>query len=195
ADPSCTNTGNLNTGRQFHTATLLPNGKVLGTGGNDSNRSCKSAELYQPATGIWSRTADRIQDRNTHTATLLQNGKVLVAGGFSCGPPPQSCFALNSVELYDPGTGTWSNTGNLNTARDGHTATLLQDGKVMVVAGDVSGTSAELYDPATGTWSPTGSLNFSRHAYTATLLLNGKVLVAGGADDMQNNVFNSAELY
>src|SRR5205823_12501489 len=87
------------------------------------------------------------------------------------------------------------NTGNLNTARDGHTATLLQNGKVLVVSGDQNGNSAELYDAATGTWSLTGSLNLSRHAYTATLLTNGKVLVAGGADDMQNNVFNSAELY
>src|SRR5438105_1811066 len=195
AGPSWTNTGSLNTGRQFHTATLLPNGKVLVTGGNDSNRSFKSVELYDPTTGIWSRTADLIQDRNTHTATLLQSGKVLLAGGFSCGPPPQTCFALNSVELYDPTTGTWSSTGNLNTARDGHTATLLQNGKVLVVSGDQDGNSAELYDAATGTWSLTGSLNLSRHAYTATLLTNGKVLVAGGADDTQSNVFSSAELY
>src|SRR5439155_18062433 len=101
AGPSWTNTGNLNTGRQFHTATLLPNGKVLVTGGNDSNRSFKSAEVYDPATGIWSRTADLIEDRNTRTATILQNGKVLIADGFSCGPPPQSCVALDSRELYD----------------------------------------------------------------------------------------------
>jgi hypothetical protein len=69
-------TGNLNTGRQFHTATLLPNGKVLVAGGNDSNRSFNSAELYDPATDTWNRTADLHMDRNTHTAMLLQNGKI-----------------------------------------------------------------------------------------------------------------------
>src|SRR5207247_7555756 len=185
---------NLNTGRQFHTATLLPNGKVLVAGGNNGFRTLKSAELYDPATGIWSGTADLNTDRSDQTATLFPNGKVLVAGGGSCGPPPQSCFALNSAELYDPATGTWTSTGNLNTARDGHTATLLQNGKVLIVSGDKNSNSAELYDAATGTWSPTGSLNLSRHAYTATLLPNGKVLVTGGADDTQSNVSNGDEL-
>ncbi len=193
--PSWTLTGNLNTGRQFHTATLLPNGKVLVAGGNDSNRTFKSAELYDPATAVWTRTADLNTDRDGHTATLLQSGKVLVAGGFSCGPPPQSCFALNSAELYDPASGTWTSTGNLVAAHDGQTATLLPNGKVLIVGGDANGNSAELYDPLTGTWSPTGSLNLSRYSFTATLLPNGKVLVAGGADNSQNNVFNSAELY
>jgi N-acetylneuraminic acid mutarotase len=195
AGPNWTNTGNLNQGRQSHTATLLPNGKVLIAGGNDGNRSFKSAELYDPATGRWSRTSDLNADRDSHTATLLPNGKVLVAGGFSCGPPPQSCFALTSAELYDPATGIWTVTGSLNTARNGHNATLLPNGKVLVVSGDINGKSAELYDAATGIWSPTGSLNLSRYSYTLTLLSNGKVLVAGGADDSQTTVFNSAELY
>jgi N-acetylneuraminic acid mutarotase len=192
--PSWSITGSLNTGRQFHTATLLPNGKVLVAGGNDSNRSFKSAELYDPATGTWNRTADLNTDRNTHTATLLQNGKVLVAGGFSCGPPPQSCFGLNSAELFDPATGTWSSTGNLNRIRDGHTATLLPNGRVLVVSGDENGNSAELYDPNTGTWSNTGNLNQGRGGHTATLLTNGKVLVAGGEDN-NFSVISSAELY
>ena len=194
--PRWTLTGNLTIGRQFHTATLLPNGKVLVAGGNDSNRSFKSAELYDQATGTWNRTADLNTDRNTHTATLLQNGKVLVAGGFSCGPPPQSCFGLNGAELYDPATGTWTGTGNLNRIRDGHTATLLPNGKVLVVSGDENGNSAELYDPNTGTWSNTGSLNTGRFQHTATLLQNGKVLVAGGENPGgARSALNSAELY
>jgi N-acetylneuraminic acid mutarotase len=193
--PSWRITGNLNTGRQFHTETLLPNGKVLVAGGNDSNRSFKSAELYDPATGTWNRTADLNTDRNTHTATFLQNGMVLVAGGFSCGPPPQVCFGLNSAELYDPATGTWTGTGNLNRVHDGHTATLLTNGKVLVVSGDENGNSAELYDPNTGTWSNTGNLNTARDSHTATLLQNGKVLVAGGASVSGNDALNSAELY
>jgi len=80
--------------------------------------------------------------------------------------------------------GSFLTTGSLTTARYGHTATLLPNGKVLV-AGGVSGAiatlgSSELYDPATGVWSTTGSMATARAYHTATLLPNGKVLVAGG---------------
>ena len=73
---------------------------------------------------------------------------------------------------------TWLATGSLNSARSNHAATLLPDGKVLVVGG--AGTSAELYDPATGKWNPSGPLGHSRSDATATLLNNGQVLVVGG---------------
>src|SRR5438094_3356024 len=85
-----------------------------------------------------------------------------------------------------PASGTWTATGSLNTARAGHTATLLQNGMVLVAGGfDSTGfpfASAELYDPASRTWTVTGSLNTARYGHTATLLQNGIVLVAGGTD-------------
>ncbi len=73
-------TGSLATARADHTATLLPNGKVLVAGGS----SCvlASAELYDPASGTWTATGSLATARDLHTATLLPNGKVLVAGGF-----------------------------------------------------------------------------------------------------------------
>ena len=75
-------TGSLDTGRVFHTATLLPNGKVLVAGGSDSRTAAlASAELYDPATGTWSATGSLNTARYDHTATLLTNGMVLVAGG------------------------------------------------------------------------------------------------------------------
>ena len=130
-DPSWTPTGNLNTPRSGHTATLLPNGKVLVAAGDNSSGAISNAELYDPSTGTWSVTGNLVTARGGHTATLLPNGKVLVVGGYNY----EGGGDLNSAELYDPSTGTWSVTGSLNTGRGGHTATLLPTGKVLVVGG------------------------------------------------------------
>jgi Galactose oxidase, central domain/Kelch motif len=185
-------TGKLNTAGGG-TATLLPNGKVLVAGGSDNHSFLNRAELYDPATGTWSITGNLNTARVDHTATLLPNGKVLVAGGFfnNCS---SGCSALNSAELYDPATGTWSTTGNLNSAPQSHTATLLPNGKVLVAADTGYG---ELYNPATGTWSDTGNLNTIRYGHTGTLLPSGKVLVAAGVDSGGDNVLSidNAELY
>jgi N-acetylneuraminic acid mutarotase len=87
----------------------------------------------------------------------------------------------------------WSVTGNLITPRAQHTATLLPNGKVLVVGGNGPLVSAELYDPATGIWSAAASLNTARSSHSATLLANGKVLVVGGSSAA--GIFASAELY
>jgi WD40 repeat protein len=182
AAASFAGTGSLNTGRRNHTAMLLPNGKILVVGGYSNTVYWASAELYDPATGIWATTGSLHATRSSHTATLLPNGKVLVAGGQCSG----GGMAIASAELYDPASGTWTMTGSLDTGRANHTATLLPNGKVLVVGGSASGSpagilySAELYDPASGTWMMTGSLHTTyREYHTATLLPNGKVLVAG----------------
>jgi N-acetylneuraminic acid mutarotase len=168
--------GNLNTARQLHTSTLLPNGQVLVAGGYNGGYLA-SAELYNPTTGTWTTTGSLNTARHRHTATLLSSGQVLIAGGYNGS-------YLASAELYNPTTGTWTTTGSLNTSRQGNTATLLPNGQVLV-AGGFNGSifymaTVELFDPSTGTWTATGNLNFSRGDHTATLLPGGKVLVAGG---------------
>ena len=223
-----------------HTATLLGNGKVLVAGGLSSSGILASAELYDPATGMWSGTGALTTARAVHTATLLPNGKVLVAGGFNSSgflaqrgtvrsgyrdverhrrPRHRTTQSHGDVAAQRQGAGGREDltaapvslarnctirprgcgaaTGALGTARDGHTATLLPNGKVLVAGGlDNSGSylaSAELYDPATGMWSGTGALGTGRDRHTATLLPNGKVLVAGGENS--GSYLASAELY
>ena len=191
-------TGAMWTGRFEHTTTLLPNGKVLVAGGDIINSftssATNSAELYDPVTGLWTKTGAMNVARDNHTATLLPNGKVLVAGGGIA----DSSLTTNSAELYDPATGQWTITGAMNVARDLHTATLLPNGMVLVTGGNASNGTAiatsELYDPAIETWSLTGSLTTRRWDHVAALLANGKILVAGGGHN-PTNVLSSSELY
>ncbi len=189
-----TATGSLRTARSLHTATLLPNGKVLVAGGCPANSGCSShvvqAELYDPATGIWSFTGLMVTGRDVHTATLLSNGKVLVTGGYG------DTAQLASAELYDPATGEWTNTRSMSISRVVHAAVLLPNGKVLV-AGRYDVATAELYDPTTGTWTRTGSMTTVRHHIqdVAVLLGTGQVLVVGGTDSSGGNALASAELY
>src|SRR5205085_334851 len=92
-----TETGSTVAPRYYHTATLLPDGKVLVTGGvgTAGGIGTASAELYDPATGTWRATTSLSAERLAHTATLLSDGKVLVVGGLDH-------TALASAEVYDP---------------------------------------------------------------------------------------------
>jgi N-acetylneuraminic acid mutarotase len=187
--------GSMATARYNHTATLLSNGKVLVTGGNDNNDVAQSsAELYDPATNTWSKAGSMGAARAYQTATLLTSGKVLVTGGTS-----NTGSELRSAEIYDPVSNTWSSANFMATARYYHTATLLGTGKVLVIGGDNMGplSSAEVYDPVSNSWSSAGSMATSRYLQTATLLNNGKVLVTGGFSLPNNNptALSSTELY
>src|SRR2546425_374238 len=192
-----TATGSMGTARSFHTATLLPNGKVLVAGGQNGSPVLTSAELYDPAVGTFASTGALGTARELHTATLLPNGTVLIAGGMGPGN-----VTLASAELYNPATGTFAPTGAMGTARVLPTATLLPNGKVLIAGGGATDNSAlasaELYDPAAGTFSSTGALGTARLGPTATLLPTGKVLITGGCitNDCVNSVATAAvELY
>jgi hypothetical protein len=183
-------TGKMNIDRDGHTATLLNTGKVLITGGTDvysNNTALATAELFDPATGMFTLTGSMSVARTGHNATLLADGKVLITGGNTL-----------VAELFDPSTGTFTpTTGKMLVARINDTATLLTNGKVLItggLGGNVALATAELYDPATESFSATGSMATARSYHTATLLTTapntGKVLVAGGTS--KNAV---AELY
>ncbi len=134
--------------------------------------------------------------RASHTSTLLPNGKVLIAGGFAGSGGEYNPY--RTAELYDPNSGTFQSVAEMSIGRSGHTATLLKNGRVLIVGGwtgryDLRG-SAEIYDPAANTFTPTGNLAIERAGNTATLLADGRVLIAGG-EDRQENKLASAEIY
>jgi len=175
-------TSAMSTGRQYGTATLLRDGKVLVAGGRAycDDGVCvdaKSAQLYDPATGTWAATGSMSDGREQHTATLLPNGKVLVAGGVNISGI--SGFSTpRTALLYDPATGGWSPTASMAAGHVGHSATLLRNGWVLVAGGGSS--VAEIYEPQRAMWALPGAMSTARTGQTATLLPNGHVLVTGG---------------
>jgi hypothetical protein len=179
--------------RVSHTATLMPNGKVLIVGGNDIDPT--SAEVYDPSSGAFTITGSLTTGRTAFTATLLNNGRVLIAGGFDpVRPLPH--IALASAELYDPVAGTFSGTGAMTTPRGWHKAVLLDTGKVLIAGGYTTGYfSAELYDPESGAFTPLQASSHHEFDATVTPLPNGDVLFAGGNGELNTVGFNAAELY
>lgn len=198
-DPSTgtwTLSGSLTTDRTDMQATLLADGKVLASGGRSGSDSVftdlRSAELYDPATGLWTPVDNMKSSRVVHTATLLRNGKVLVAGGAGGGQ------FVTEAELFDPITRSWTTTGTMLNPRFAHIAALLGTGQVLVAGGCCAGNqpsdSAELYDPLTGAWTHTADMTMSRDNMRSAVLPNGQVLVVGGHRD-QSTTTASAELY
>ena len=167
----------LSIGRWAHTATLLQDGRLLVTGGQETlSRASKVAEIFDPSTDTWSNTSETIDKRGEgHTATLLNDGRVLVTGDNDQG----------SSEIYDPSSGQWSSTGTMNVARKSASATLLEDGRVLV-SGGVDKTragrreldSAEIYDPSSGEWTVADSME-QIHSNQITILVGGKVFLSG----------------
>jgi hypothetical protein len=191
----------MSRGRGGHTATLLLNGTVLLAGGGDQGggslpfygTGSSTAELYDPATGIFISTGSMTRARLAHSATLLANGTVLIAGGVATSLSSPTATA----EIYNPASGVFAPTGSMTSPRMGHTATRLPDGRVLIAGGYSTGIvngefgvseTAEIYDPATGTFTATGDMGARRSRHTATLLPGGTVLVAGGGD-------STAEVY
>lgn len=204
-------TGSMEKARYNFAAVVLQSGKVLVEGGLGSDSAIlESAELYDPTSRSWSSAGHMSYPRYGHTATLLQNGQVLVTGGCITFP---SCTEFAGVsELYDPATNVWTTTKSLNLARAFHTATLLRNGKVLVVGGCIkpkpiatncllspsTTNSSEIYNPNPNpidvTWTNVAPTSVARYQHAAALLASGEVLVSGGYCG-QHCAYSSAEIY
>lgn len=174
----------LATPRSRHTATLLPNYKILILGGrNGAGAPLASAELYDPYLDSMTPVAATLTTaREDHTATLMADGRVLIAGGR--GP----AGTLASLEIYNPATNTFSTVGtSMANPRVGHAAEVLLDGRVLLAGGSADGsdgnlsTTANLYSPFTGALSATsGNLPIGRRNMGAVLAPSGTLALFGG---------------
>lgn len=177
--------------RSGHTATLLPDGKVLIAGGMRRNQDFyKSAELYDPATGKFQHTGEMSIGRVGQIAVPLESGMVLVAGGWV------GMGGTDLAELYDPATGKFTVIARMTIPRGRPSATLLSNGDVLIAGGErrdnESLASAEIFHVKTLSFQSTGSMHHARISHTATLLKDGRVLIAGGYGD---RLEPGAELY
>jgi hypothetical protein len=183
----------------------LPNGEALIAGGFERFLGTHSIisdtiDLYDPVTNSFAPAASTPtmnSPRTNAAAALLPDGTVLIAGGTAPAPDlSPGGVALASVDLYDSATNSFAPPGATPAMNEprccGPTATLLQNGKVLITQGG-GDNSVDLYDPATNTFAPAAVLpkmNQTRMSATATLLPNGKVLIAGGG-----LLLNTIELY
>lgn len=157
--------------RFAHTATTLPDGRVLLAGGMTAKNGASAlAEIYDPASRTFRATGSMNVARYIHAAVLLLDGKVLITGGFN------GKKGIESAEIYDPATGRFTEVqGGMLYPRSGHTATLV--GKKVLLVGSAS--SSEIYDPSKGRFVEGPAVDL-RSNHTATLLNDGRVVVAGG---------------
>ncbi|MBI5239719.1 MAG: hypothetical protein HY926_04545 [Elusimicrobia bacterium] len=176
----------MNSPRNNHTATLLPDGNVLVVGGYANGTYLNSAEVYFSTAQAWLTVAPLPggSERALHTATLLKDGRVMVIGG------QNALGVINTYNIYDPNQNNWTAAAFINPSGGNvsvryHTATLLADGQVLVAGGNDGSWETDrvmMYDPNPGGgWRDARVLPVGRERHTATLLPNGNIAVIGGA--------------
>nr|WP_240448999.1 kelch motif-containing protein [Streptomyces harenosi] len=173
---------------QYEGPVTLTDGRALLAGGAGLLlRSLDACAVYDPGPGEWTAAGALRQDRRLHSLTALPDGRALAAGGIPGGQAfPQP--TLGHAELFDPGSGTWRATTEMTEARNGHSATVLGDGRVLVAGGQrprsrhdmLTLATAEIFDPARETWTATGAMTVARWDHVAVPLPGGRVLAVGG---------------
>lgn len=172
----------MGTARAFHTATNLPDGRILVAGGSNGPNILRSAEVFDPASESSVFTRPMHDVRDLHSATVLPNGTVLIAGGFTTNSA--STGSTNASEIFYPDTGVFLRTGVMVSSRSNHSAVTLPDGNVLVAGGfganDIITNSAEIYYSTAGRWRATTPMATARALNTATALKDGRIMFAGG---------------
>ncbi len=201
-DPSWTPTAAMLVPRDNCKTAVLPDGRVLVTGGNvEKNPATLLAEIYDPQSKLWKPGGNMIYPGTAHTATLLPSGSVLIAGGYYIQYTANGAdYAFPSnAQLYQPQSNTWKLGPAMLAPRFAHSATLLPNGKVLI-AGGISGitnsylNSAEIYDPSLNLFKAAAPMAQAKASHAALLLPDGKVLVTGG-ETPGGEPYAGAEIY
>ena len=191
--------GEMSVARVIHTATRLPDGRVLIAGGTEL-APLASAERYRPDLGAFEPAGVMSVSRYGHSATALEDGSVLMAGGFQ----GVGQAARDTAEIYDSTGSVFVSTGHLAVARYFHTSTRLNDGRVLLAGGQGNGqpfiAAAEVYDPGTRSFTRVGDMVLPRWGSAAALLPDGRVLITGGfgndsAFQLPSRALDNAELF
>jgi hypothetical protein len=164
--------------RMGHTATLLPDGRVLMDGGaigkpypHICEECMLEAELFDPASGKAIRVGGVRPSRKYHSATLLADGRVLIAGGLFGGK------SSRSAEIFDPVRNEFVVTGDMVFPHARHSSHLLSDGRTLIVGGEAP---TEIFDPQTGKFERVGGDDWPRTFPQSVLLDGDRVLYSGG---------------
>jgi hypothetical protein len=180
--------GFLQDARHDHSATLLADGRVLVIAGY-AGYWLSDAELFDPSSGVSTRTLPIYPHGVEHTATRLNDGRVLViAGATRSGSPGPD----DRVEIFDPKTNNWQRAAPHVDIEGSQTATVLSDGRVLVAGGN---DDPAIYDPSSDTWQPAEVLITDRWEPLAVRLFDGRVLLQGGRLPTEERIINSVEIY
>src|SRR5439155_2808421 len=184
-------TGSMTTPRLNHAATLVPDGRVLVTGGQSNGGLglyLDTAEAYEPVTGQWTAVASMSSPRAFHAMVTLPNGKAAVTGGSVGQSSATDLPLLNSVELFDPTIDQWQAAPPMQITRASHSTTVLANGLLLVAGGSTGpdvghqqpALPAEVYDSALNLWTAADALNVGSAYQTLSPLPGGEALLAGG---------------
>lgn len=182
--------GSLSTYRYGADLVVLDDGRVAAFGGVGAPLDRERlVEVFDPTTGTWSELGS-LSGRNDGTATLLPSGKVLLFGTME--PLGNS---LTTYEVFDPASGASNVQLAATPYRTGHTATALNDGRVLLAGGKGDPPEAAIFDPASGSFAPTGAMHTARTRHEATLLTDGRVVASGGREWYGGAYLSDVEIY